>query len=198
MDDARDGARRRLAARRGLDDRRGRRRPRAGGGQPDRPPWRRRHSRARQHPPPPLPDPDARACPAGRPVHLAPRAVSGVVADRRRGGVRRGAHRAGRARALRLHDGFRPPLRLPAWARRPDRGRGPGGTRARCADRGLARVDGSRRLGGRPAARRARRGHRRRPRGHRAPRRCAARARARRPASSWPSPRAPRSRSAAG
>ena len=45
-----------------------------------------------------------------------------------------------------------------------------GGTGARCAHRGLAGLDGPRRLGRRPAARRARRGGRRRPRRHRAPR----------------------------
>ena len=85
-----------------------------------------------------------------------------------------------RARTLRLHDGLRPPLRLPARTRRADRGRGAGGTRARRADRRLARLDGPRRVRRRAAARRARGGHRRGARGHGAPRRRAPRARPRR------------------
>ncbi len=162
-----------------------------------RPARRGRHAGPRQHPPPPLPDADARASAAGRPLHVAARAVSGLVADRRRGGVRRRTHRPRGARAVRVHDGLRPPLRLPARSRGPDRGRGPGGARDRRADRRLARLDGSRRLGRRPPARRARRGARRRARRDRAPRRRRCTSRATVPGCSWPSPRARRSPSPA-
>ena len=82
-----------------------------------------RHARPRQHAPPPLPDADARARAAGRPVHLAADAVSGLGAHRRRDGVRRGALRPRRARALGLHDRLRPSLRLPARRLRARRGR---------------------------------------------------------------------------
>ena len=135
----------------------------------------------RQHAPPPLPDAHAGAGAGGRPLHLAARALSRLGADRRRGRVRRGPHRARRARALGLHDRVRPPLRLPARPRGAHRGGGAGGARARRADRRLPRLDGPRRLRRRPAAGRARRGARRRPRRDRAPRRSAARARAGRP-----------------
>ena len=129
MDDAGTRARRRLGARRG----RARSRPSGAGEEPAhddarRPRRRRRHARPRQHAPPPLPDPHARAGPAGRPLHVAPRALPGLGADRRRGGVRGGAHRARGARALGLLDGLRPPLRLPA---RPARG----SSRRRCRRR---------------------------------------------------------------
>ena len=115
----RQRARGRLAARR----RRRRSRPSARGAEPDAETRvdlerRRRHARPRQHAPPPLPDPHARPGAGGRPLHVAARAVPGVVADRRRGGVRRGAHRPRRARALGLHDRVRPPLRVPARAAR--------------------------------------------------------------------------------
>ena len=67
---------------------------------------------------------------------------------RHRRGVRlRGrAHGARRARALGLHDGLRPPLRLPARHERADRGRGARGARARRAHRRVARLDGPRRV----------------------------------------------------
>ena len=163
-----------------------------------RPQRRRRHARARQHAPPPLPDPHARPGAGGRPLHLAARAVSRLVADRRRGGVRRRAHRPRGARALGLHDRLRSPLRVSAGPRGPDRGRGAGGPRDRGADRRLARLDGSRRVGRRAAAGRARRGARRRPRGDRAARGAAARARARARAFSSRSRRARPSPSRAG
>ena len=107
---------------------------------------------------------------------MAARALSGLVADRRRVRVRRRPHGPRRARALRLHDRLRPPLRLPARPHGPDRGRGAGGARARRADRRLARLDGSRGVRRRAPARRAGRGHRRGAGRHRAPRRRAARA----------------------
>ena len=181
----------------GDDDRRRRRGRRAGGGDARRPERRGRHAGPRQHPPPPLPDPHPRPGPGGRPLHLAARAVPRLVADRRRGRVRRRAHGPRRARALRLHDRVRPPLRLPAGPRGPDRGRGAGGARDRRADRRLARLDGSRRLRRRPASRRARRGARRRARRDRAARRrcCTSPAPAR--GCSWRSRRARRSRSPA-
>ena len=160
--------RRRLAARRGRLRARRRRRRAARERRARRPRRRARHARARQHPPPPLPDADARAGAAGRPLHVAPRAVSGLGAHRRGGGVRGRAHRARRARAVGLHDRLRPPLRLPARAHGADRGGGAGGARARGADRRVARLDGPRRVGRRPSARRAGRGPRRRARGHRA------------------------------
>ena len=84
----------------------------------------------RQHAPSPVPDPHARASPAGRPLHLAARAVSGLGRDRRGGGVRGRPHRPRGARALGLHDGLRPPLRLPARPRRHPRG---GGRRRRAS-----------------------------------------------------------------
>ena len=58
---------------------------------------------------------------------------------------RRGrARRAGRARALGLHDLDRPPLRLPGRRRRPARGRDRGGARARPALPPVPRLDGPR------------------------------------------------------
>ena len=48
---------------------------------------------------------------------LAARAVPRLGRDRRRGRVRGGANRPGRAGSVRLHDGVRPPLPLPARAR---------------------------------------------------------------------------------
>ena len=53
---------------------------------------------------------------------MAARALPGVGADRRRGRVRRRAHRPRRARAVGLLDRLRPPLRLPARPRRAGRG----------------------------------------------------------------------------
>ena len=139
---------------------RGRRRRRAGRrGGPRR---RGRHAGPRQHAPPPLPDADPRPGAAGRPLHLAEDALPDVGAHRRRDGVRRRAHRARRARALGLHDGLRPPLRLPARRLRARRGGDPRRARARRAHRRLARLDGPRRVRRRPAARQPRRGHRRR------------------------------------
>ena len=194
MDDARHRARERLAAGRRLHDRGGRLRRRAGRRRSrvdlQR---RRRHAGTRQYPPPPLPDPHPGPGAGGRPLHLAARAVPGLVTDRRGGGVRRGTHRPRGARALRLHDGVRPPLRLPAGTRGADRGRGAGRTRDRRADRRLTRVDGSRRLRRRPSARRAGRGHRRRARRDRAPRRRCCTSPAPAPGSSSPSHRARRS-----
>ncbi len=61
--------------------------------------------------------------------------------------------RARRARALGLHDGLRPPLRLPARRLRARRGRAARRAGARRAHRRLARLDGSRRVRRRPAAR---------------------------------------------
>ena len=134
----------------------------------------------RQHPPPPLPDPDPHPGPGGRPLHLAAHALPGLVAHRRGVGVRGRAHGARRARTLGLHDGVRPPLRLPARPRGPDRGGGAGGAGDRCPHRRLARLDGPRRLRRRPATGRARGGDRRCARRHRAARGGAARARPRR------------------
>ena len=108
-----------MAAGRRRRDRRGRVGRRAG----RRPARRSRRSRrdagSRQHAPPPLPDPHARPGAGSRPFRMASRALSGLVADRRRGGVRRSPHGTRRARALRLLDRLRPPLRLPARADRP-------------------------------------------------------------------------------
>ena len=117
-----------------------------------------RHAGPRQHPPPPLPDADARPRAAGRPLHVAEDALSDVGAHRRRDGVRRRARGPRRARALGLHDGLRPPLRLPARRLRARRGRDARRAGARRAHRRLARLDGPRRVGRRPAARLARRG----------------------------------------
>ena len=92
--------------------------------EPARGPRRRgRHARARQHAPPPLPDAHARPG-AGRPTSSPGSATLYPVwaRHRRRDGVRGGAHRARRARALGLHDGLRPPLRLPARRHRARRG----------------------------------------------------------------------------
>ena len=83
-----------------------------------------RHARPDQHAPPPLPDAHAHPRAAGRPVHVAADALPAVGADRRGVGVRGGAHRARGARARRLHDRLRPPLRLPARRQRARRGRG--------------------------------------------------------------------------
>ena len=71
--------------------------------------------------------PHARAGAAGGPVRLAARALPDLGTDRRRSRVRSRPHRARRARALRLHDRLRPPLRLP-----PGR---PGFSRPRCRRR---------------------------------------------------------------
>ena len=172
----RQRARGRLAARRRDDDRGRRWRRRATGRREGRPEGRRRHAGPRQHAPPPLPDAHARPGPGGRPLHLAARALPRLVADRRRVGVRGRPHRPRRARALGLHDRLRPSLRVPEGPRGPDRGRGAGGARDRRADRRLARLDGPRRVGRRPAARRARGGARRRARRDRAARGAATRA----------------------
>ena len=123
-----------------------------------------RHARARQLPPPPLPVGHARPRPAGDAVRVAGRAVSDLGAHRRRGRARRGARRAGRARALGLHDLDRPPLRLPARRGRPAGGRDRGGARARPPLPPVPRLDGPRRVRRRAAARRGRRGPRRDPR----------------------------------
>ena len=77
-----------------------------------------RHPRLREHAPPPVPDPDARTSAAGRPLHVAEDALPGLGAHRRRDGVRGGAVRPGRARALGLLHRLRPSLRLPARRRR--------------------------------------------------------------------------------
>ena len=76
----------------------------------------------------------------------------------------RGARRPRRARPLRLHDVDRPPLRLPATARRPARGRDRAPRVDRRALPPVPRLDGPRALRRRPAARRGRRGPRRDPR----------------------------------
>ena len=101
-------------------------------------------------------------------LRMARRALSGVGASRRRGRVRRGAHRPGRARALGLLDRVRPPLRLPARPQRHPRGRAAGSARAGPALRRLARLDGSRRLARRPPSRLAGGDARRDPDRHRA------------------------------
>ena len=118
----------------------------------------------RQLPPPPLPVGHPRPRPAGDAVRVARRALSGLGAHRRRGRVGGGARRPGRARALGLLDLDRPPLRLPGRRRRPARGRGRGGARARRALPPVPRLDGPRALRRRPAARRGGRGPRRDPR----------------------------------
>ena len=92
VDDAGTEHERRLAADRGRAGRRGRRGRRAG--RRRRPRRRGRHAGPRQHAPPPLPDADARAGAAGRPVHVAEDALPDLGADRRRDGVRRRAHAA--------------------------------------------------------------------------------------------------------
>ena len=74
------------------------------------------HAGADQLPSPPLPVGDARARAAGDAVRVAGRAVPDVGADRRAGRARGGARRARGAAALGLHDGVRPPLRLPRAA----------------------------------------------------------------------------------
>ena len=146
-----------------------------------RPRGRRGHARARQHAPPPLPDAHARPGAGGDALRVARRALPDLGAHRRRGRVRGRPHRPRRADALGLLDRLRPPLRLPARPRGARRGRGAGGAGARLPDRRLARLDGPRRLGRRPPARRARRGDRRGARRHRAARRrrCTRAARAR-------------------
>ena len=137
---------------------------------------RRRHAGPRQHPSPPGQTlTRARAQQADL---FTPwlRELYPVWARRRGGGVRRRADGAGRARPLRLLDRLRPPLRLPARARRPRRGRGPGGAGAGRAHRRVAWIDRPRQLRRRPSARRPRRGARRDRRRHRAPPRGAPRA----------------------
>ena len=166
-----DGARGRLDPRRGRLRRSGRDGRGAGRGRAHRARRRGRHTRPRQHPPSPLPDPHARPGAAGDAVRMARRALPDLGPDRRGGRVRRGPHRDRRADALRVHDRLRPPLRLPARPHRARRGGGAGGDGARLPPRRLARLDGPRRLRRRPAAGRARRGDRRRARGHGAARR---------------------------
>ncbi len=129
---------------------------------------RSRHAGLRQHPPSPLPEPHARPRAGRRPVHLAEDAVPGVGPTRRRDGVRGCPRRAGRARAVGLLDGVRPPLRLPARRLGSRRGRAAGCARARAAVRRVAGLDGSRRVGRRSAAGFARRGSRHDPGRHRA------------------------------
>src|SRR4051794_30209102 len=130
---------------------------------------RARHAGSRQHAPPPLPDPDAHPGPAVRSLQLAPRALSALEPCGPRQRIRGGAHRARRARPRRLHDGLRPPLRLPARPEGPGGGGDPGRARARRAPRRLARVHGRRRVGRRPASGRPRRGRGRRARRHGGP-----------------------------
>ena len=84
--------------------------------------------------------------------------------------ARRGAGRARGAAALGLHDGVRPPLRLPARRRRPAGGRDRGRARARHPLPPVPRRDGPRRLAGRAAAGHRGRGPRRDPRRLRRPR----------------------------
>ena len=148
--------------------RRGRPRPgaRAGrrrGGGPHRRQRLPRHPRPRQLPPPPLPVGDPRAGAGGDALRVAPGALPRVGARRRGDRARRRARRAGRAAALRLHDGERPPLRLPARGGRPAGGRDRRRSRAGRALPPVPRLDGPRPLGGRPAARRGGRGPRRDP-----------------------------------
>ena len=83
-----------------------------------RPGRRARHAGPRQHAPPPLPDAHARPRAGLDALRVARRAVPGVGRARRRGRVRRRAHRPRRARALGLLDRVRPPLRLPARTQR--------------------------------------------------------------------------------
>ena len=121
---------------------------------------RRRHPRPRQHAPPPLPDPHARAGAGGRPLHAGSASCipswARIDAEAEYAAARTGLAELALSG---LHDRLRPPLRLPARPRTgSDRGGGAGGARARRAHRRLARLDGPRRVGRRPAARRARRG----------------------------------------
>ena len=155
-----------MAARRGRPDRGGARRRGASGSGGSR--RCRGHPRLREHAPPPLPDSDARARAASRPLHMAEDALPGVGAHRRRAGVRGRPVRPRRARALGLLHRLRPSLCLPARSRRSRRGRDPRRTGARCAHRRVARLDGPRRVRRRSAARLARRGHRHDSRRHRA------------------------------
>ena len=167
VDDVRTRAPRRAHRRPPRLHRRGRRRPGAGGrgrGGPHRRPRPARHARPRQLPPPPLPVGHARARAGQHAVRVAAGALSGLVARRRRDRAGRRPRRAGRARALGLHDRVRPPLPLPARRRRPARGRDRGGARGRAALPPLPRLDGPRPQPGRAAARRGRRGPRRDPR----------------------------------
>ncbi len=122
---------------------------------------RARHARPDQHAPPSLPDPHAHARPAGRPLHVAARALSALGTHRLPGRVRGGAVRAGRACAVGLLDGLRPPLRLPraGWHRAPERG-DHGRRGARDAPHRRARLHEPRRVEGRLTAGRARRGRR--------------------------------------
>ena len=90
-------------------------------------PLARRHARPRQHPPSPLPDADTCAGAAGGPLHLAARALPGLGSASTPRPSSGRPHGTRRARALRMLDRVRPPLRLPTRPGGADRGRGAGG-----------------------------------------------------------------------
>ena len=170
-------ARERLGARPGRFRRSCRRGRGAGRGRGGRPRRSGRHARPRQHPSPPVPDADARPGAGGNAVRVAARAVPRMGADRSGVRVCGRPDRARGARAVGLHDGLRPPLRVSARPVGALGGRGAGGTGARPADRRRSRVDGPRGLGRRTATGLPRRVDRRDPRRHGAARRAPGRGR---------------------
>ena len=124
----------------------------------DRPQRADRAAGFRQHPPPSQPDADAQSSRRAeqQSLSLAEGALPHLGAHRRGGLARQHADRAGGAGALRLHDGLRPQLRLQERQQRglPDRGR----ERAGRALSRQPRLDVARRIEGRLAAGRLRRG----------------------------------------
>ena len=155
-----------------------------------------RHARPRQLPPPPLPVGHPRARPAGHAVRVAHRALPGLGAHRRGDRVRRGARRAGRARARRAA----PPRPTTTTSSRAaaatcSAAEVEAAARPRRALPPVPRLDGPRPLPGRPAARRGRRGPRRDPGRDRGRDRPLPRPGARARWSASRSPRARRSRS---
>ena len=131
----------------------------------DRPQRPDRAAGLRQHPPPSQPDADAQLSRRAeqQSLSLAEGALPRLGAHRRRRLARQHAGRAGRARAVGLHHGLRPQLRLQERQQRrlPDRG----GARAGRALPRQPRLDVARRIQGRAAARRLRRGRGRHPQG---------------------------------
>ena len=122
-----------------------------------------RHARPRQHAPPPLPDAHARPGAGGRPLHLAADALPGLgAASTTRWSTPPRAPGSPSSRSPGCTTVFDHHYVFPRGVSGLVEAELRAAQRARRAHRRLARLDGPRRVRRRPAARLARRGHRRR------------------------------------